>query len=114
MLDEPKNLIPVISAPPKFTDRDAMDQTSRVYDEGSTAVLKCEAKGNPTPVIKWYFNSRPYTNPNNLPLTHKLNPFDYVLKLKTLAAHHVGAYTCNVSNSRGWLTYTYKIDVNGM
>ncbi|KXJ23085.1 Hemicentin-2 [Exaiptasia diaphana] len=92
-------------APPKFVNLLAMNRTSRTYREGGKAALKCEATGDPQPVIKW-------TKPDNLHLPHERNPYDYVLNLRALGPQHSGSYTCNVSNTVGWLTYTYKITVN--
>lgn len=36
-----------------------------------------------------------------------------VLSLKDLLPSDTGSYTCNVSNSFGWINYTFKVDVHG-
>ena len=36
-----------------------------------------------------------------------------MLSLKDLLPSDTGSYTCNVSNSFGWINHTFKIDVHG-
>ena len=36
-----------------------------------------------------------------------------MLSLKDLLPSDTGSYTCNVSNSFGWINHTFKVDVHG-
>ncbi|XP_050520545.1 neuroglian isoform X2 [Daktulosphaira vitifoliae] len=70
--------------------------------EGETAIIKCEAKGNPEPTIKWIHNGRPLAEaPPNIRRSVTANS----ITISPLVKNDTGNYGCNATNALG---YVYK------
>ena len=79
---------------------------------GNSVKLDCSADGNPRPTVKWYKNGKHFKESiggNKLYLSR----WTTLLRLKDLVPSDAGSYMCNVSNSYGWISHTYKVDVYG-
>ncbi|KAK3750966.1 hypothetical protein QZH41_000722 [Actinostola sp. cb2023] len=98
-------------SPPRFVNRRAMDAIPRKYKEGEKALLRCDAKGTPIPIVKWYKDNKPYRGHEHLGIDANLDPYNYELKLSGLDKLQKGMYACNISNSHGWKVYTYRLSI---
>ncbi|VVC24599.1 Hypothetical protein CINCED_3A009632 [Cinara cedri] len=70
--------------------------------EGETAVIKCEASGNPEPTIKWIHNGRPLSEA--IPNVRR-SVTSNSITITPLTKNDTGNYGCNATNSLG---YVYK------
>ncbi|XP_050425383.1 neuroglian isoform X2 [Adelges cooleyi] len=70
--------------------------------EGETAVIKCEASGNPEPTIKWIHNGRPLAE---APPNSRRFVTSNTITITPLTKNDTGNYGCNATNSLG---YVYK------
>ena len=86
-----------------------MRKTKKELRTGDKSVsLTCEAVGKPTPIVTWYKDGKIYERSGQRP-----GPYDYQLAFNGLEIADSGSYMCNVSNSFGFLTYTYNLTVEG-
>ncbi|KAL4121128.1 hypothetical protein QTP88_013693 [Uroleucon formosanum] len=70
--------------------------------EGETAVIRCEASGNPEPTIKWIHNGRPLSE---APINPRRSVTTNTITITSLIKNDTGNYGCNATNSIG---YVYK------
>ena len=102
-----------IAVAPKFTVQyNKMMRNLLAVPVGNSVKLDCSADGNPPPTVKWYKDGKLFEERkggNKLYLSQWTN----ILNLKDLVPSDTGSYTCNVSNSYGWINHTYKVDVHG-
>lgn len=65
--------------------------------------------------MKWYFNGLPIEkNPNmNDVITEKRGKKIHLLMIESVAAHHIGNYTCNSANHAGVVEFSAELNVNG-
>lgn len=79
--------------------------------EGESAVIKCEASGNPEPTIKWIHNGRPLSEASP-------NPRRFVtsnsITITPLTKNDTGNYGCNATNSLGYVYKDVYINVLGI
>ena len=98
---------------PRFTLRQiTMRRNLLAVPVGNSVKLDCSADGNPRPTVKWYKNGKHFKESiggNKLYLSR----WTTLLRLKDLVPSDAGSYMCNVSNSYGWISHTYKVDVHG-
>ncbi|XP_068742470.1 fibroblast growth factor receptor 4-like [Montipora capricornis] len=95
---------------PRFIDLESMKSIEK-HDEGDKFELTCEAEGTPFPVVTWYKNDVIYTGSQQS--GHVITPggINFKIDFNGVDIHDKGTYVCNVSNTYGWLTHTYKIVV---
>ena len=79
---------------------------------GNSVKLDCSADGNPRPTVKWYKNGKLFKERIGGYKLY-LSRWTTLLRLKDLVPSDAGSYMCNVSNSYGWISHTYKVDVHG-
>lgn len=91
---------------PRFLFHKRMESFKTEHDEGDRFELTCEAEGTPIPVVTWYKNNMIYRGRQITP-----GGINFKIDFNRVDIHDQGTYVCNVSNSYGWLTYSYKIDV---
>lgn len=78
--------------------------------EGETAVIKCEANGNPEPTIKWIHNGRPLSEA--LPNSRRIVTSN-TITITPLTKNDTGNYGCNATNSLGYVYKDVYINVLG-
>lgn len=78
--------------------------------EGETAVIRCEASGNPEPVIKWIHNGRPLSE---APLNPRRSVTSNSITITPLTKNDTGNYGCNATNSHGYVYKDVYINVLG-
>ncbi|XP_036288001.1 neural cell adhesion molecule L1-like protein isoform X4 [Pipistrellus kuhlii] len=92
-----------VEEPPYWTKK----PQSGVYSTGASGILLCEAKGEPTPVIRWRVNGVPIEE----------NPFagDVVspgeVSFTNLQPNHTAVYQCEASNAHGTILANANVDV---
>jgi len=79
--------------------------------EGETAVIKCEASGNPEPTIKWIHNGRPLSEASINP---RRSVTSNTITITSLIKNDTGNYGCNATNSIGYVYKDVYINVLGM
>ena len=87
-----------------------MRKTKKELDAGDKVELTCLADGEPTPIVTWYKDGKIYEGSHD---GQTPGPYDYQLAFNGLEIADSGSYMCNVSNSFGFLTYTYNLTVEG-
>ncbi|KAI4887616.1 hypothetical protein NFI96_024177 [Prochilodus magdalenae] len=92
-------------AKPRFSKPEKMRRRLREQPVGSSVRLKCLANGTPDPVITWWKDQV------QLPAPTRSKQQQWTLTLKNLQPQDSGRYTCRVSNTAGYINYTYKVDV---
>ncbi|XP_025407502.1 neuroglian-like [Sipha flava] len=70
--------------------------------EGETAVINCEASGNPEPTIKWIHNGKPLSEAS---FNSRRSVTSNSITITSLIKNDTGNYGCNATNSLG---YVYK------
>ncbi|XP_063622965.1 fibroblast growth factor receptor homolog 1-like [Cydia splendana] len=82
-------------------------------DIGHSAVMKCEAKGTPTPNITWYKdNITPVKRTDRggvLPVTYDV----WSILLHDLVAEDSGNYTCRICNPLGCTEHVHRLIITG-
>jgi len=79
--------------------------------EGETAVIKCEASGNPQPSIKWIYNGRPLNEASPNP---RRTVTSNSITITSLTKNDTGNYGCNATNSIGYVYKDVYINVLGV
>ena len=79
---------------------------------GYSVKLDCSADGNPRPIVKWYKGGKFFKERKGGKKLY-LSRWTTLFSLKDLVPSDAGSYMCNVSNSYGWISHTYKLDVHG-
>lgn len=79
--------------------------------EGETAVIRCEASGNPEPTIKWIHNGRPLSE---APPNSRRSVTSNTITITPLTKNDTGNYGCNATNSLGYVYKDVYINVLGM
>ncbi|XP_008180512.1 neuroglian-like [Acyrthosiphon pisum] len=97
-LPESYNIVLDVMAVPSFTIIPQIVEGG----EGETAVIKCEASGNPQPSIKWIHNGRPLNEASPNP---RRSVTSNCITITSLTKNDTGNYGCNATNSIG---YVYK------
>ncbi|GMT35734.1 hypothetical protein PFISCL1PPCAC_27031 [Pristionchus fissidentatus] len=94
------------SSPPYWLDDNEMHQATanpRRIHEGGKLELKCAAKGNPVPELRWFKNDQ--ILPQNGPIDSAL------LVVDSVRADDGGVYRCEVANKLGYKQATFKVVV---
>ncbi|XP_022162397.1 neuroglian-like isoform X2 [Myzus persicae] len=90
--------VPVFTVIPQIVER----------GEGETAVIKCEASGNPQPSIKWIHNGRPLSEASPNP---RRSVTSNSITITALTKNDTGNYGCNATNSVGYIYRDVYINV---
>lgn len=78
---------------------------------GETAVIECDARGNPNPTINWIHNGRPL---NEAPYNPRRFVTSNFIKITLLTEKDNGNYGCNATNSIGYVYKDVYINVLSM
>ena len=95
---------------------EVMDQAQ---NEGNTASFTCQATGEPTPTISWYFNDTSVSNNTNMnkyevSVTEvNVTTISSTLAIMNVQSSDVGTYTCNATNVVSNDTSSGVLTVNG-
>ncbi|XP_049340240.1 fibroblast growth factor receptor-like 1b [Astyanax mexicanus] len=92
-------------AKPRFSRPEKMRRRFREQPVGSSVRLKCSANGSPDPGITWWKDQVQMSDPT------RGKRQQWTLTLKNLQPQDSGRYTCRVSNTAGFINYTYRVDV---
>ena len=96
----PRTVIPVIHA----------STTPVTVNEGQTAVLNCNATGNPAPSLSWFRDSLPVPIPGSSRIQQTGNGS---LLVGGAGREDQGEYVCRAENEVGSETATVVLIVNG-
>ncbi|XP_068690344.1 fibroblast growth factor receptor-like 1 isoform X2 [Montipora foliosa] len=96
---------------PRFIYLKSMESVKTEHDEGDKFELTCEAEGTPFPVVTWYKDDVIYTGRQQSGYVIIPGGIDLKIYFNGVDIQDQGTYVCNVSNTYGWLTHSYKIDV---
>ncbi|XP_066505316.1 fibroblast growth factor receptor-like 1b [Hoplias malabaricus] len=91
-------------AKPRFSKPEKMRRRFREQPVGSSVRLKCLASGTPDPDITWWKDQVELA-------ASRGRRQQWTLTLKNLQPQDSGRYTCRVSNTAGYINYTYRVDV---
>ncbi|CAH1721316.1 neuroglian-like [Aphis gossypii] len=78
--------------------------------EGETAVIRCEASGNPEPTIEWIHNGRPLSEASPNP---RRSVTSNSITITPLTKNDTGNYGCNATNSIGYVYKDIYVNVLG-
>jgi hypothetical protein len=78
--------------------------------EGETAVINCEASGNPEPTIKWIHNGKPLSEAS---FNSRRSVTSNSITITSLIKNDTGNYGCNATNSLGYVYKDVYINVLG-
>ena len=79
-------------------------------NEGDTAVLDCNATGNPPPTVSWFHSSLPIPEDED---TRILQIDNGSLVVTSVRGGDEGEYVCQATNVAGSETATVQLVVNG-
>ena len=101
-----------MSAAPKFTvPPDKLSRSLLALPVGNSVKLDCSAEGLPRPTVTWYKDGARFLKRIGGSRLY-LGQWTLLLYMKDLVPTDTGKYTCNVSNSNGWINRTYYLDVH--
>ena len=78
-------------------------------NEGDTAILHCNATGNPPPTVSWFHSSLPVPEPGD---TRLLQAENGSLLVTRAGSEDEGEYVCQATNIAGSETATLHLVVN--
>ncbi|XP_067656639.1 fibroblast growth factor receptor-like 1 [Haliotis asinina] len=104
-LQSPDEDLRKAGAAPTFIDENKMKHKVLLRPVGSSARLKCRARGNPRPHVQWFKDGTQPIEDNEH--SHPM----WILKLHDMKEVDTGKYTCVVTNRLGSINYTYSIEV---
>lgn len=85
-----------------------MEPVETVVDAGSTAVLNCRAKGEPTPVIEWSRQGRPLLGTDRFSTLSNGS-----LRISSAQKEDTAEYECVARNVRGSVSARVTLTVRG-
>lgn len=99
-----RNITIKIMSPPRFTK----EPMSRNVTVNETVEIECEAEGNPTPTLHWFFNGTPIdaNGPGWELLENKI-------LFKTVQRSHSGNYACYATNDASHIFKDIYVNVLG-
>ena len=92
---------------PQFSNRNQLNRLV-VKPSGNMVKMRCAAKGNPEPSIKW--------TRNGTEIVRQLGQVQYTkfgITLEDLVPADSGIYMCEVCNTQGCINYSTKLEVKG-
>lgn len=92
---------------PQFSNLNQLNRLV-VKPSGNMVKLRCPAKGNPEPTIKW--------TKNGTEIVRKLGQVQYTkfgITLEDLVPSDSGIYKCDVCNNHGCIDFSTKLEVKG-
>ena len=100
-------------ARPRFTvSPHKLGRSHLAVPVGNSIKLDCSAEGHPRPTVRWYKDGALFQQRKG-GRRLSLSLWTTVLTMKELVPTDTGKYTCNVSNTYGWINHTYVVDVRG-
>ncbi|XP_025080687.1 fibroblast growth factor receptor 1-like isoform X2 [Pomacea canaliculata] len=91
---------------PKWTSGPPKD-TLLIQREGSKAIFKCRANGNPRPSVKWMKDGQTVRAEKN----QQYRKSKWKLQINSVTKVDSGNYTCIITNPSGQLKWTYTLRV---
>lgn len=92
---------------PQFSNRNQLNRLV-VKPSGNMVKMRCAAKGNPEPTIKW--------TRNGTEIVRTLGQVQYTkfgITLEDLVPSDSGLYMCEVCNTQGCIDFSTKLEVKG-
>ena len=87
---------------------------TEVMNEGAFTQLSCVVTEGDMPLsISWSFHGHNLTSGLGIE-TSNMGPRASILMINSVGHRHRGSYTCTASNKAGKVSYTTKLNVNGM
>ena len=102
--------ISTILVPPKLT---AFPQSNRDIPLQEDLVVSCMAEGRPLPYILWMHNDAILTGSEEENITISTFPGRSELRVDTFTNSSTGKYSCNATNSIGFDTRTFYVNIIG-
>ena len=79
---------------------------------GNSVRMDCSATGYPKPTVKWYKDKASFQERKGGSKPY-IGMFQTLLIIRDAVPADSGLYTCNVSNSYGWISNSYRVHVRG-
>ncbi|EGT58022.1 hypothetical protein CAEBREN_29713 [Caenorhabditis brenneri] len=101
----------VVQVPPKIKN----PVVTITRNEGEEFILECDAEGNPTPTLKWEYNSprsaRISSSSNTIPDEARVVNDGHTLVVSNVTDDHTGVYKCFAVNEVGQAVKTVHVNV---
>nr|XP_040053310.1 fibroblast growth factor receptor 1b isoform X3 [Gasterosteus aculeatus aculeatus] len=95
---------------PLWVNAEKMEKKLHAVPASQTVKFRCQATGNPVPLLRWYKNGKVFRKDQRIG-GFKIRDHMWTLIMESVVPSDKGNYTCVVENEYGSLKHTYLLDV---
>ncbi|KAL6096405.1 fgfr1 [Pungitius sinensis] len=95
---------------PQWVTPEKMEKKLHAVPASQTVRFRCQATGNPVPLLRWYKNGKIFRKDQRIG-GFKVRDHMWTLIMESVVPSDKGNYTCMVENEYGSLKHTYMLDV---
>uniref|UniRef100_A0A3B3T3V8 Fibroblast growth factor receptor n=1 Tax=Paramormyrops kingsleyae TaxID=1676925 RepID=A0A3B3T3V8_9TELE len=95
---------------PQWAQPERMEKKLQVVPASKTVRFRCQASGNPNPMLKWFKNGKEFKRDQRIG-GFKVRDHMWTIIMESVVPSDKGNYTCVVENKYGSINYTYQLDV---
>ncbi|XP_047236446.1 fibroblast growth factor receptor 1-A isoform X2 [Girardinichthys multiradiatus] len=95
---------------PQWAHPEKMEKKLHAVPASKTVKFRCQASGNPIPILKWFKNGKEFKRDHRIG-GFKLRDHVWTIIMESVVPSDKGNYTCVVENQYGSINHTYQLDV---